>query len=85
MTEEQLKQGNKIVTRINELKDFLMAFNAKYSTNEIESEYVDDDQFTGRRMGSRGLELKEYPELSNVISEYISNHIKELEKQLEEL
>lgn len=86
MTEEQLKQGNKIVTRINELKCFLSAFGDKCCENVIEAEYMKKrDEFVGREMSSEILELRKYPELSNMIIDYISNHIKELEKQLEEL
>lgn len=81
MTEEQLKQGNEIATQINELKSFLSAFNDKHGQNVIEAEYVSSDKM----WGDRTLELRKYPELSQMIVNYISNHIKELEKQLEEL
>ena len=86
MTKEQLKQGNEIAIQINELKCFLSAFNDEYGANVIEAEYVKRrDEFTGHQKSDRTLELRKYPELSNIIIDYVSNHIKELEKQLEEL
>lgn len=51
MTEEQLKQGNKIVIQINELKCFLSAFGDKCCENVIEAEYMKKrDEFVGREM-----------------------------------
>ena len=86
MTKEQLKQGNEIAIQINELKCFLSAFNDEYGANVIEAEYVKRrDEFTGHQKSDRTLELRKYHELSNIIIDYVSNHIKELEKQLEEL
>ncbi|MBC5688108.1 hypothetical protein H8S37_04060 [Mediterraneibacter sp. NSJ-55] len=86
MTEERLKQGNEITTEINELECFLIAFNDKCGANVIKAKYVKwRDEFSGNQMYDKILDLRKYTELSNMIIDSISNHIKELKKQLKEL
>lgn len=85
MTIKQLELANEIVEKIKELRHFKTAFDDTGCRNDIVAHHH-QSTFTGELKEDNGyLYLGAHPELTQMISNYISDRIKELEKQLERL
>lgn len=84
MTIEQLEEGNKIREKIRSLEDFMVALNdVKWSNTLIANHYK---YYLGEiQHDKQVLCLDDYPELTVMIGDYISEQIRELKNQLEEL
>lgn len=84
MTIEQLAEGNKICEKIRRLKDFMVALNDVKRSNTLIANY--HKYYLGEPQDDKQvLCLDDYPELTVMIGDYISEQIRNLEKQLEEL
>lgn len=85
MTIEQLEQAKEIVEKIKELRHFKTAFDDTGYRNDIVAHHYKAAFAVGLKEDTGRLYLGAHPELTQMISNYISDRIKEPEKQLEEL
>lgn len=85
MTVEQLEQANKILEKIEKLKEFKKAFNYNDAPNFIIAEYF-THPLVGEPIGKKSrLALRDYPGLQDFISGFLADEIAELKRQFEEL
>lgn len=87
MTLEQLEQGNEICKKIEELKEFKTTFDFRGSTSKASSKVIVAKIYENiyKIEKEDHFNLNKFPDLCDLISEYISGRIVDLEKQLEEL
>lgn len=85
MTIEQLEKANEIRDKIKKLEEFKKAFLCKQEPNVIFAKYVIYPVAREAVYKESRLALKDFPDLQDFISGYLSDKITELEKQLEEL
>lgn len=85
MTIEQLEQADEIRDKIKKLEEFRKAFHCKQEPNVILAKYVIYPVAGEAVYKESRLALKDFPDLQDFISGYLSDKITELEKQLEEL
>lgn len=85
MTIEQLEQANEIRDKIKKLEEFRKAFHCKQEPNVILAKYVIYPVAGEPVYKESRIALREFPDLQDFISGYLSDKIAELEKQLEEL
>ena len=85
MTIEKLEKANEIRDEIKKLEGFAKAYKCSSEPNVILSKYVIYPQVGEAIYKESRLALREFPDLQDFISGYISDKITELEKQLEEL
>ena len=84
MTIEQLERANEISENLKKLRNFQMAFDNKNERNNIVARYY-KESWGSKTEDKQYLNLNDYPELNQMISDYISVQIKNLEKRLEEI
>ena len=84
MTAEQLERANEIFEKLKKLRKFQRAFDNKNESNNLIA-HCYWESWGARTEDRQCLGLNDYPELDQMISNCISNWIKELEKQLEEI
>lgn len=84
MTIEQLEQANEICSKLEKLREIYGKLKNEYYTKEVLTFKNGRTCFENIKDNAI-LDLGQYPELTRVILEYISDQIKALEKQLEEL
>ena len=84
MTIDQLEKANEISEKIKKFKHFQEAFDDTGYRNDIVACHY-KSTLTGSVEDKGFLYLEEHPKLTKMISNYISEKITELEKQLEEL
>lgn len=87
MTEEQLKRGNEIAEKINELKMFYEFF-AGAEIARTDELIIESERYTDVFLENTKcivLNIKKYPDLKQIIEKYLTDKIGELERQLEEL
>ena len=85
MTIDQLEQANEIWDKIKKLEEFRKVFHCKQEPNVILAEYVIYTVVGEAVYKESRLALKDFPDLQDFISGYLSDKITELEKQLEEI
>ena len=85
MTIEQLEKANEIQDKIKKLECFSKAYKCSSEPNVILAKYVIYPPVGNAVYKESRLVLKEFPDLQDFISGYISDRIAELEKQLEEI
>ncbi len=85
MTIEQLDKANELLGKIKKLNDFTMAFSRSSATNLIVAKYLYYPVGGGHIEQESELKLRDFPDLQDFISGYLSDKIAELKKQLEEL
>lgn len=85
MTIEQLEKANEIRDKIKKLECFKKAYQCNPEPNIIIAKYVIYPHVGDAIYKESRLALREFPDLQDFISGYISDKITELEKQLEEL
>ena len=85
MTIEQLEKANEIRDKIKKLECFIKAYKCSPELNAIIAKYAIHPPITEPIYKESRLVLREFPDLQDFISGYISDKIAELEKQLEEL
>ena len=85
MTVEQVNQANEIIKKIEKLKVFKTAFSQSSSANFIVSKYSYYSVLGDFIEKESKLPLKDFQDLHDFISGYLSDKISELENQLEEL
>ena len=85
MTIEQLEKANEIRDKIKKLECFANAYKCSSEPNVILAKYVIYPQVGEAIYKESRLALRDFPDLQDFISGYISDKIAELEKQLEEL
>ena len=85
MTIEQLEKANEIRDKIKKLQGFKKAFHCKQEPNVILAKYVIYPPVGEAVYKEARLPLREFPDLQDLISGYLSVKITELEKRLEEL
>lgn len=85
MTIEQLEKANEIAKQIKWFQNFKKAFDDTGYRNDIVARHF-KYPLTGESIEDKEyLYLGEHPKLTKMISDYISEQITELEKQLEEI
>ncbi|OUO77933.1 hypothetical protein B5F53_12030 [Blautia sp. An249] len=82
MTIEQLEIGNKILEKIQKYKDFQKSVNVGIISC-VEYELKKDSDIVETHISH--LDISDSKNIIDMIGDYISGRIKELEKQLEEL
>ena len=85
MTIEQLEKANEIRDKIKKLEDFVKAYKCSPETNVILAKYVIYPPVGEAIYKESRLALRDFTDLQDFISGYISDKIAELEKQLEEI
>lgn len=85
MTIEQLEKANEIRDKIKKLECFVKAYKCSSEPNVILAKYVIYLPIGDAAYKESRFELRDFPDLQDFISGYISDKITELEKQLEEL
>ena len=85
MTIEQLEKANEIRDKIKKLEGFIRAYECSSEPNVILAKYVIYPPVGDAVYKESRLELRDFQDLQDFISGYISDKITELEKQLEEL
>lgn len=85
MTIEQLEKANEIRDKIKKLECFEKAYKCSSEPNVILAKYVIYSSVGEAFYKETRLALREFPDLQDFISGYVSDKITELEKQLEEL
>lgn len=85
MTIEQLEKANEIRDKIKKLECFKRAYQCNSEPNVILAKYVIYPPVGDTIYKESRLALRDFPDLQDFISGYISDKIAELEKQLEEL
>lgn len=85
MTIEQLEKANEIQDKIKKLECFATAYKCSSEPNVILAKYVIYPLVGDAIYKESRLALKDFPDLQDFISGYLSDKITELEKQLEEL
>ena len=85
MTIEQLEKANEIQDKIKKLKCFANAYKCNSGPNVILAKRVLYLPVGDAPYKESRLVLRDFPDLQDFISGYISDKITELEKQLEEL
>lgn len=85
MTIEQLEKGNEIQGKIKKLECFVKAYKCSSEPNVILAKCVIYPPVGDAVYKESRLALKDFPDLQDFISGYLSDKIAELEKQLEEL
>lgn len=85
MKVEQLELANEILDKIKKLEEFRKAFHCKQEPNVILAKYVIYPVAGKPVYKESRLVLREFPDLQDFISGYLSDKIAGFEKQLEEL
>ena len=85
MTIEQLEKANEIRYKIKKLEEFKKAFHCKQEPNVILAKYVIYPVSGEAVYKESRLVLKDFPDLQDFISRYLSDKITELESKLENL
>lgn len=85
MTIEQLEKANEIRDKIKKLECFVKAYKCSSEPNVILAKYVIYPPVGESVYKEARLPLREFPDLQDLISGYLSVKITELEKRLEEL